>query len=52
MKTMSMLSQHYLARLSAAATNRVLTPGEQVMLSVVRVVPNSAGSINSHPEEQ
>ena len=27
-------------------------PGENVMLSVVRVEPNSAGSVHSHPEEQ
>lgn len=27
-------------------------PGENVMLSVVRVEPHSSGSIHSHPEEQ
>ena len=27
-------------------------PGENVMLSVVRIAPHSAGSIHSHPEEQ
>lgn len=27
-------------------------PGQQVMLSVVRVEPNSTGTIHSHPEEQ
>lgn len=27
-------------------------PGEQVMLSVVRIAPHAAGSIHSHPEEQ
>ena len=27
-------------------------PGENVMLSVVRVEPNAAGSVHSHPEEQ
>ena len=27
-------------------------PGERVMLSVVRVEPNSSGTIHSHPEEQ
>jgi len=27
-------------------------PGENVMLSVVRVEPHSAGSVHSHPEEQ
>jgi quercetin dioxygenase-like cupin family protein len=27
-------------------------PGERVMLSVVRVEPNSRGTIHSHPEEQ
>jgi quercetin dioxygenase-like cupin family protein len=27
-------------------------PGDNVMLSVVRIEPNSAGSIHSHPEEQ
>ena len=27
-------------------------PGENVMLSVVRVEPNATGSVHSHPEEQ
>ena len=27
-------------------------PGERIMLSVVRVEPNSSGTIHSHPEEQ
>lgn len=27
-------------------------PGQQIMLSVVRVEPNSTGTIHSHPEEQ
>ena len=27
-------------------------PGENVMLSVVRIAPHSAGNIHSHPEEQ
>ncbi|MDH3317418.1 MAG: cupin domain-containing protein [Gammaproteobacteria bacterium] len=27
-------------------------PGERVMLSVVRVEPNSTGTVHSHPEEQ
>ena len=27
-------------------------PGEHVMLSVVRIEPNTTGSIHSHPEEQ
>jgi hypothetical protein len=27
-------------------------PGQQVMLSVVRVEPNSTGTVHSHPEEQ
>lgn len=27
-------------------------PGEQAMLSVVRIAPNSEGTLHSHPEEQ
>lgn len=27
-------------------------PGENVMLSVVRIKPHSSGTVHSHPEEQ
>ncbi len=36
----------------AEGINASIFPGEQVMLSVVRVEPNSTGTIHSHPEEQ
>jgi quercetin dioxygenase-like cupin family protein len=36
----------------AEGVNASIFPGENVMLSVVRVEPNSQGSIHSHPEEQ
>ncbi|MEK9720445.1 MAG: hypothetical protein VW257_05240, partial [Quisquiliibacterium sp.] len=32
--------------------NTSIFPGENLMLSVVRIEPHSAGSIHSHPEEQ
>ena len=41
-----------IARKLAEGVNASIFPGENVMLSVVRVDPNSAGSIHSHPEEQ
>jgi len=41
-----------IARKLAEGVNTSIFPGENVMLSVVRVDPNSAGSIHSHPEEQ
>lgn len=36
----------------ADGVNASIFPGEQAMLSVVRVEPNATGSIHSHPEEQ
>jgi len=36
----------------AEGVNASIFPGEQAMLSVVRVEPNATGSIHSHPEEQ
>jgi len=41
-----------IARKLAEGVNASIFPGENVMLSVVRVDPNSAGSIHSHAEEQ
>lgn len=41
-----------IARKLAEGVNASIFPGEHVMLSVVRVDPNSTGSIHSHPEEQ
>lgn len=41
-----------IARKLAEGVNASIFPGENVMLSVVRVDPNSVGSIHSHPEEQ
>ena len=32
-------------------TTRIF-PGEQAMLSVVRIAPNAVGAIHSHPQEQ
>lgn len=36
----------------AEGVNASIFPGEQAMLSVVRVEPNATGSVHSHPEEQ
>ena len=36
----------------ADGVNASIFPGEQAMLSVVRVEPNATGSMHSHPEEQ
>ncbi|MBI3935703.1 MAG: cupin domain-containing protein [Betaproteobacteria bacterium] len=41
-----------IARKLAEGVNASIFPGQQVMLSVVRVEPNSATAIHSHPEEQ
>lgn len=41
-----------IARKLAEGVNASIFPGENAMLSVVRVDPNSTGSIHSHPEEQ
>lgn len=36
----------------AEGVNASIFPGEQAMLSVVRIEPNATGSMHSHPEEQ
>ncbi|MBE0619713.1 MAG: cupin domain-containing protein [Burkholderiales bacterium] len=41
-----------IARELAKGVNTNIFPGENVMLSVVRVDPHATGSIHSHPEEQ
>jgi len=41
-----------IARKLGEGINTSIFPGQQVMLSVVRVDPNSSGTIHSHPEEQ
>ena len=41
-----------IARKLGEGINTNIFPGQQVMLSVVRVDPNSSGTIHSHPEEQ
>jgi quercetin dioxygenase-like cupin family protein len=41
-----------IARKLAEGVNTNIFPGENVMLSVVRVDPHATGSIHSHPEEQ
>ena len=41
-----------IARELGKGINTSIFPGENVMLSVVRVDPHSSGSIHSHPEEQ
>ncbi|MEC9368404.1 MAG: cupin domain-containing protein [Pseudomonadota bacterium] len=38
-------------RLSDGIETRIF-PGEQAMISVVRIAPNAAGRLHSHPEEQ
>lgn len=41
-----------IARKLGEGLNANIFPGEKVMLSVVRMEPNSAGAVHSHPEEQ
>lgn len=41
-----------IARKLGEGLNANIFPGEKVMLSVVRMEPNSVGSVHSHPEEQ
>lgn len=38
-------------KLAEGITARIF-PGQQAMLSVVRVAPNTSGTLHSHPEEQ
>ena len=45
------LSQGIRRQLSEGMETRIF-PGERAMLSVVRIEPNAAGQIHSHPEEQ
>lgn len=45
------LSQGIQRTLSEGITTRIF-PGEQAMLSVVRVEPHSMGKVHSHPQEQ
>ncbi|MDH4249023.1 MAG: cupin domain-containing protein [Deltaproteobacteria bacterium] len=41
-----------LARELAPGVNTRIFPGEQAMLSVVRIEPNTEGKMHEHPEEQ
>ncbi|MBL8383199.1 MAG: cupin domain-containing protein [Burkholderiales bacterium] len=41
-----------IARVLAEGIETSVFPGKQVMISVVRIAPNAAGSVHSHPEEQ
>lgn len=45
------MSQGIQRELSRGITTRIF-PGEQAMLSVVRLEPNAEGRIHSHPQEQ
>lgn len=45
------LSQGIKRTLSEGITTRIF-PGEQAMLSVVRIEPHSEGTVHSHPQEQ
>ncbi len=45
------MSQGIARELAEGITTRIF-PGDQAMLSVVRMEPNSEGTIHSHPEEQ
>lgn len=45
------LSQGIQRTLSEGITTRIF-PGEQAMLSVVRIEPHSLGKVHSHPQEQ
>ena len=45
------LSQGIFRKLTDGITTRVF-PGENSMISIVRIEPNAAGTIHSHPQEQ
>jgi quercetin dioxygenase-like cupin family protein len=45
------MSQGIARELAEGITTRIF-PGEQAMLSVVRLEPNTQGKIHSHPQEQ
>ena len=44
-------SQGIARRLAEGITTRIFA-GDNVMISVVRIEPNSSGSVHSHPQEQ
>jgi len=44
-------SQGIARELAPGITTRIF-PGDQAMLSVVRIEPNAEGTLHSHPEEQ
>ena len=41
-----------IARQLAEGVSTTIFPGEQAMVSIVRVEPNAEGTLHSHPEEQ
>ncbi|UCH74643.1 MAG: cupin domain-containing protein [Rhodospirillales bacterium] len=45
------MSQGIQRELAAGITTRIF-PGDQAMLSVVRLEPNAEGTLHSHPQEQ
>jgi len=45
------MSQGIPRELAAGITTRIF-PGDQAMLSVVRLAPNAEGTLHSHPQEQ
>ena len=45
------LTQGLARKLTNGITTRIF-PGDQAMLSVVRIAPNAQGTLHSHPEEQ
>lgn len=45
------MSQGIARELAAGLTTRVF-PGDQAMISIVRVEPNAEGKLHHHPEEQ
>lgn len=45
------LTQGLVRQLTNEITTRIF-PGDQAMLSVVRIDPNAHGTLHSHPEEQ
>ena len=45
------LTQGLARKLTNGITTRIF-PGDQAMLSVVRISPNAQGTLHSHPEEQ
>jgi quercetin dioxygenase-like cupin family protein len=41
-----------IARTLAEGITTRIFPGDQAMLSIVRIAPNSTGTLHSHPQEQ